>query len=137
MLKGTFLRQYKHAVSLNMVFVYAVTGSAQALEEYEVAQGDRLVIDSDTGKHLFFTIDAADEHIALMITRKGNVAVDTSKFDRLAAKVKAAGGDLGQEIAKIAAAEIMGIAPAVAVAAPAPVAAEPRVESPAEEHTGE
>lgn len=117
-----YLRSYKKSDGkggVRTVFVYEVNGNEAAIAEYKKSQGDHYVQDDDTGKSLFFTIDFAGDNGSLIITSKGEAIVDTEEYDKAASQVAQAGGNLGEEIAKIAAQRLMGGAPApVAEAAP-------------------
>lgn len=117
-----YLRSYKKSDGkggVRTVFVYEVNGNEAAIAEYKKSQGDHFVQDEETGKALFFTIDFAGDNGKLLITSKGEAIVDTEEYDKAASQVAQAGGNLGEEIAKIAAQRLMGVAPS---APEAPVA---------------
>lgn len=52
-------------------YVYVVTGSADALDAYENAKGDYLVIDKDTDKHLWFSNKNIGNLGELIVTAEG------------------------------------------------------------------
>ena len=123
-LNGTFQRSYKKRDKNNNlvdVFVYTVTGSKEAIEAYEKAQGEFLRKDDATGKHLWFSTRYVGDNAKLIITEKGNVVADMSEFSKAASLASQFGGNLGQELARNAAAQLMGGASASATVAPAPV----------------
>jgi hypothetical protein len=122
-MKAKYVRCYKKADGnggVRTVFVYEVNGSADQLAKYKISQGDHFVEDDDSGKALFFTVDFMGDNAELIITAKNNVVQNTEEYDKQASLVAQAGGDLGAEIAKIAAQRLMGVTP---VAETAPVAA--------------
>jgi hypothetical protein len=105
-----------------VVFVHEVSGNADELAAYEAAQGEFFRKDDVSGKALFFDVALAADTGKLGISEKtGNVYVDTSDFDRDAAAVAAAGGDLGAELAKAYAQKYVmgGVTANVAIPAPA------------------
>lgn len=128
-LNGTFQRSYKKRDKNNNlvdVFVYSVTGSKDAIEAYEKAQGEFLRTDETTGKHLFFSTRYVGESAKLIITEKGNVVPDMSEFAKAHSLASQFGGNLGQELARNAAAQLMGSASgATTVAQPAETEANP------------
>ncbi len=119
MLKTRFVRSYKKADGkggVRTVFVYEVTGDAKALAQYEKIQGDNFR-KSEEGVALHFSTRHIGNTGSLIITSSGKVVADTSKFDQAASLSAQYGGNLGQEIAKISAMELMG-----GNSTPAPVA---------------
>lgn len=110
-LKGTFVRSYKKLDKNGVlvdVFVYAVTGSKEAIAEYGRVQGEFLRVDEDTKHPLFFTTRYVGEVSPLIITEKGNVVADMSEFSKAASLASQFGGNLGQELARAAASKLMG-----------------------------
>jgi len=103
---------------LTTVFVYAVSGTEEQLASFKEAMGDNFR-ESEEGQALWFSITSA-----------GKVVPDMSKFDQAASLASQYGGNLGLELARIAAAQLMGLQPA---AATVPVIAAPVVEKPAVE----
>ncbi len=128
-LNGTFQRSYKKRDKNNNlvdVFVYTVTGSKEAIEEYAKAQGEFLRTEEATGKHLWFSTRYVGDSAKLIITEKGNVVADMSEFAKAASLASQFGGNLGVELARNAAAQLMGTSSAPsAVAQPAVTEANP------------
>lgn len=113
-LNGTFARSYKKRNKNNElvdVFVYHVTGSKEAVDAYEKTQGEFLRKDETTGKPLFFSTRYVGDNAKLIITEKGSVVPDMSEFSKAASLASQFGGNLGQELARNAAAKLMGGAP--------------------------
>jgi len=102
----------------NKVFVYSVSGTEAQLEEFKTAQGDNHRVDDKTGEPLWFTTRCVGNSGTLIITTNGKVVPDMSAFDQAASLAKQYGGNLGQELAKAAAAQLIG----GGVNTPAPVA---------------
>jgi hypothetical protein len=113
-LKATFLRQYRKKSTIpgqpgRMVFVYAVSGSPEAVQAYEAAQGDNLIHDDVTKAPLMFTINPGPARVNDVIQTGGingspvQFRIDTSELDRTAAIVAQYGGNLGQALAEQAA----------------------------------
>lgn len=108
-LNGTFVRSYKK--NGKDVFVYAVTGSKEATDKYEQTQGEFFRKDDTTGNGLFFSTRYVGEKVPLIITEKGNVVADMSEYAKAASLASQFGGNLGVELAKNAAAKLMGSSP--------------------------
>ena len=96
--------------SANTVFVYTVTGTEPELEKYEEIQGENFRKDTETGVPLFFTTRCAPQNASLVITQANKVVVDMSAFDQAASLAKQYGGNLGQELAREAASQLMNVA---------------------------
>lgn len=107
-MKAKKLRSYRKAGTGNVVFVYAVSGTPEQIAAFEKAQGTNLKKDENTGAPLWFTTRYAGETCDLTITSKGVVIADMSKFDAAASLSAQYGGNLGQELAKTAAASLIG-----------------------------
>ena len=105
-LNGTFVRSYKK--NGKDVFVYAVTGSKEATEKYKETQGEFYRQDDTTGNGLFFSTRYVGDNTKLIITEKGNVVADMSEFAKAASLASQFGGNLGTELARNAAAKLMG-----------------------------
>ncbi len=104
----------------NVVFRYTVNGTPAELEAYKKAQGEFYREQDITKKPLFFTTRSAGNSANLIITQKGKVIVDMSKFDAAASLVAQYGGNLGAELAKAAVADLLsGSNSSTPVAAPA------------------
>jgi hypothetical protein len=86
------------------VFVYTITGDAEALTDYRKTQGDNYRA-SESGEPLYFTTTPAATDICSMrknLTGKnaGKWNLDTAEFRKDRAIVEMAGGNLGQAIAE-------------------------------------
>ncbi len=108
-----------------LVFRYTVHGTPAQIEEYKKAQGD-FYRATETGTPLFFTTRSAGSADDLIITQKGKVIVDMSKFDAAASLVSQYGGNLGQELAKAAVLNLLGNSSPAPVNQPV-VAADPNL----------
>jgi len=108
-MKGKFRNQYRSKAG-NVVFVFTVTGSAEQLEAYKKAQGDNYREDEETKAPLYFTTNYTGDNIKLVLNRAGDrVLVDNSDIEKAVSMSKQLGGNLGQEIAKLQAKQILGI----------------------------
>lgn len=116
-MKIKLLRSYR-SKNGHAVFVYAVSGSAEQLAAYKKAQGENYREDENKTP-LFFTTRCVGNTGELIITTNGKVVADMSKFDQAASIASQYGGNFGQELAKAAAASLMGSS--AHTAAPAPV----------------
>ena len=106
-MKGKYLRSYV-SKNGNDTFVYTVTGTPAQLEQFKAAQGDNYR-ESEDGTPLFFTTRFAGDNVNFMISQtSGRVTVDNSEFKKAHSLVKQYGGNLGQEMAKAAAARLVG-----------------------------
>jgi len=114
----SYLRSYR-SKNGNATFVYTVNGSASDLASYADAQGEFYREDEQTGKALWFTTRCIGKHGKLIITSKGNIVPDMSAFDQASSIAAQYGGNFGQELAKQAAQDILGINPSTP-AQPAP-----------------
>lgn len=131
-MKAVQLRSYRKAGTGNPVFVYGVTGNPTELEAYKEAQGSNFREDDKTGQALWFTTRFVGKSADLIITSKGSVVADTSAFDQAASIAAQYGGNLGQELAKQAALNLLGFAPPAPAPVEAPVA-QPEAEADASE----
>jgi len=118
-MKVTLLRSYR-SKNGNATFVYGVKGSSADLESYKSAQGD-FYREDDNGVPLWFTTRCIGDNGKLIITTNGNIVPDMSAFDKAASLAAQYGGNFGQELARSAAAAILGtdVSEAPAEAAPA------------------
>ena len=101
-LNGQSLRQYRNGKG-NLVFVYRVSGTPEALEAYKTAQGANLRHeDDDPAKApLFFTTVPSDvKRIDIIQTRDGGWIMDTSELDAAAALTARFGGNFGNVYAQ-------------------------------------
>ena len=106
----------------NPVFVYSVSGSESDLAAYKEAQGEHFRTD-DNGNALWFTTRCVGDNGSLIITTKGNIVPDMSKFDQAASLAAQYGGNFGDALANMTAASILG------TSVPAPEAAPAKVEA--------
>jgi len=111
----------------NVTFVYEVSGDEKSIADFKKAQGE-FFRESEKGVPLWFTTKFIGERGTLIVTEKGTITPDMSKFDAAASIASQYGGNLGQELAKQAAADLLGnsgntaapaMAPAAEAAAPA------------------
>ena len=105
------------------VFVYAVDGTDEQLAAYKEAQGDTYR-ESDDGESLWFSTRCVGDSGSLITTSKGTFAPDMSAYDKAASLASQYGGNLGQELAKNAAAGLLASSTAAPVATPAPAKSE-------------
>ena len=110
-MKIKFLRSYR-SKNGNTTFVYVVNGTQAQLTEFKEIQGDYFR-ESDDGKALWFTTRYCGEIASLVLTGGDNPRYipDMSAFEKAASLSKQFGGDLGQELAKQAAAELLSTNP--------------------------
>lgn len=104
-MKGTLIRSYK-SQNGNDVFVYGVTGTEKELSEFKSAQSD-FYREDEQGRPLWFTTRSAGSSSDMIITSKGKVIADMSGYNSAASLAKQFGGNLGQELAKQAVAELL------------------------------
>jgi hypothetical protein len=116
-MKIKLIRSYRKKGTGNVVFVYGVSGSKEQLEAYKKAQGDNYV-EAEDGTPLWFTTRCVGQSGNLIITSAGKVIADMSAFEQAASLASQYGGNLGEELAKQAAASLLGTG---AVSTPAPV----------------
>lgn len=100
---------------LTTVFVYAVSGTEEQLASFKEAMGDNFR-ESEDGQPLWFSTRCVGNDGSLIITSAGKVVPDMSKFDQAASLASQYGGNLGLELARIAAAQLMGLQPVVVTA---------------------
>lgn len=91
----------------NKVFVYAVSGTKEQLEKFKTASGE-FYREDEQGNPLWFTTRSVGNTGELVITTNGKIVPDMSKFDQAASLAKQYGGNLGEELAKHAAAALLG-----------------------------
>lgn len=106
----------------NATFVYVVSGNESDLEAFKTAQGDYHRVDED-GNPLWFTTRCIGPQGKLIITTNGNVVPDMSAFDQAASLAEQYGGNFGAELAKAAAAALVGGTASTPQATPAKVEA--------------
>lgn len=91
-------------VIVNTVFVYRVTGSPEEIKDYTDSKGDYLTTDVD-GAPLLFTVSPSPTDVCKLYKvlggdNAGQYKLDMSEFRKDMAIVAAAGGNMGQEIAR-------------------------------------
>jgi len=118
-MNAKFNKTYRSKRSGKLVFMYTVHGTVAELEAYRDAQGINLRETVD-GTPLFYSTSYKGERTDLICTSEGKIIADTSEFDKMASLAEAYGGNLGAEIAKAAAQNLMGYAPKAAAPATAP-----------------
>ena len=91
----------------NKVFVYTVSGSKEELEKFKAVQGENHRED-ETGRPLWFTTRSVGNSGKLIITTNNKVVPDMSAFDQAASLAAQYGGNLGEQLAKAAAAQLLG-----------------------------
>lgn len=105
------------------VFVYSVNGTDEQLAAYKEAVGVDNYRESDDGEPLWFSTRCVGDSGSLITTSKGTFAPDMSAFDKAASLAAQYGGNLGQELARNAAASLLSSsgsnAPAATVSQPA------------------
>jgi hypothetical protein len=94
----------------NTVFVYTVEGTPAQIDAYKAAQGDNYR-ETEDGTSLWFTTRCIGNNGTLIITEKGKIVPDMSAFEQAASLAKQFGGNFGQELAKQAVANILGVNP--------------------------
>jgi hypothetical protein len=107
-MKIKLIRSYRKSTTGNTVFVYAVSGTPAQIEAFKTAQGDNLVIDTESGAPLWFTTRCIGQAGTLVITSKGKVVPDMSAFEQAASLAKQYGGNFGQELARASVAQLLG-----------------------------
>lgn len=105
-MKISLIRSYR-SKNGNPTFVYGVSGSEADLEAFKKAQGEYYRED-DNGTPLWFTTRCVGPAGKLIITTNGNIVPDMSAFDQAASMAAQYGGNFGQELAKAAAANLIG-----------------------------
>lgn len=91
----------------NKVFVYSVTGTKAQLEAFKTAQGENYR-EAEDGTPLWFTVRCVGETGSLIITTNNRIVPDMSAFDQANSLAQQYGGNFGQELAKLAAMQILG-----------------------------
>ncbi len=101
-----------------LVFVYAAVNWTPAqIEAFKAAQGDnfRATEEGDkraaAGTPLYFTTRTMGANGIIGITSKGKVFADMSEYETTANLVAQFGGNFGQELARAAAAKLIGGSP--------------------------
>lgn len=108
---GSYKKINKNGALITM-FRCVVRGTPKELEDFKATQGGNHRQDETTGDYLYFTSRPVGKSFDLVKTRgsesrPAQYIPDSSELDLEKAIVANAGGDLGQEIAKIAAHQYM------------------------------
>lgn len=101
-------RSYRSKNTGTPVFVYTVSGNASELQSYESIQGEYYREDTKTGEPLWFTTRCVGDTGNLIITTNDKIVADMSEFDKAASVAAQYGGNLGEQLASIAAAKLLG-----------------------------
>ena len=109
-------RSYRSKNTGTPVFVYTVSGNASELQSYESIQGEYYREDTKTGEPLWFTTRCVGDTGNLIITTNDKIVADMSEFDKAASVAAQYGGNLGEQLASIAAAKLLGGSSSPAVA---------------------
>lgn len=91
----------------NKVFVYTVSGTEAQLASYKSAVGENYREDDETKEPLWFTTRCVGNSGNLIITKNNKVVADMSAFDQAASLAAQYGGNLGQELARAAASQLI------------------------------
>jgi hypothetical protein len=108
-MKIILARSY-HKPNRNTTFVYRVIGNPSDLEAFKNIKGKHYCEDSD-GTPLWFTTCFVGREGKLIITDDGEILPDMGLYDQAASIVAQYGGDLGQELARLAADKFLGLSP--------------------------
>lgn len=105
---AVYLKTYVSS-SKKRMFLYAITkATPEMLAKFKEIKGEHYAEDAE-GRPLFHTSYSTDDQIELIITKNGKIMEDRSEQERLRVKVEQFGGDLGAEMAKLAAAQLFGV----------------------------
>jgi hypothetical protein len=111
MLKATYHSKYNTINKNNqptVVFRYIVSGTESELADYKTAVGDKFR-PSDDGRPFFFSTAWNGDVVNLGIAQKtGKVYMDTAPLDKLNSLVSRYPGALGNAMAQLGAAQILG-----------------------------
>ena len=103
-------RNYKKAGST--VFVYTFLNLKEEQKTALKTIQKDFYREDETGNPLWFTTRFVGEKAEVVANEKsGKLYADTSKLDQAASLAAQYGGNLGQELAKISAAQLLGVAP--------------------------
>jgi hypothetical protein len=101
-------RSYRSKNTGTPVFVYTVSGNASDLQSFESIQGEYYREDTKTGEPLWFTTRCVGDNGNLIITTNDKIVADMSEFDKAASVAAQYGGNLGEQLASIAASKLLG-----------------------------
>jgi hypothetical protein len=110
-LKVTFLRSYRSKQG-TVTFVYKVTGSAEAMEQYKEVQGSFYREDETTGEVLYFTTRYMGATGNILITANDKIVADMSEFEKAASLVGQFSGVFAEKLAEASVRKLLGGAPA-------------------------
>lgn len=103
-------RNYKKTGST--VFVYTFLNLSDVNKEKLKAAQKDFYREDEAGNPLWFTTRFVGETAKVVVNEKtGKLYADTSALDQAASLAAQYGGNLGQELAKISAAQLLGVAP--------------------------
>jgi hypothetical protein len=87
-MKGTLINDYI-SKNGNLTQRYAVSGTQDELEEFDLAQGSNLKIDEETGDRVYHTIYGGAKEVIIGISQKsGKVYIDTMAAKRKLAEAR-------------------------------------------------
>ena len=112
-LTAQYARKYRK--NGNNVFIYLVSGTADALKAYAEAQGTNHRVDEKTGKPIFFSNKSFGLSGDLTITSNGKVIFDDTKLTMAADMVERLNETsplMAEQMAKAFAAQLLGSQPA-------------------------
>jgi hypothetical protein len=102
-----YVSTYISSTRTRMFLYTIVDASPEMIAKYKEIKAENYQEDED-GNPLFHTSFSTDDEIKLIITKNGKVMEDRSEQERLMVKVKQFGGNLGDEMAKLTAAQLFG-----------------------------
>ena len=112
-MKAKLKRSYKKLNKkgdLTSVFVYGVSGKQDEIDQFKEIQGD-FFREHEDGTPLWFSTKFVGNDADLLITSNNKIVADMSKFDQADSLSKQYGGNLGSELAKLGAMQLMGMTP--------------------------
>lgn len=107
---ATSTRNYKK--NGNTVFVYTFLNLSPEKKAVLKSVQKDFYREDEAGNPLWFTTRYSGDKVDVVANEQsGKLYADTSKLDKAASLAKQYGGNLGQELAKISAAQLLGVAP--------------------------
>lgn len=97
-LTGKLLSSYIKVETGNRVYRYLVNGSDSELKAFKESVGDKLKLDPDTGKPIFFATRYVSDNIKILITSEGKAVTDDTEISKLKALVDQYGIDVARLI---------------------------------------
>jgi hypothetical protein len=107
-MEATYLRQHASKTTGTQVFVYALKGTDADLQRVRDIQGDNHRTDKVTGVDLWFTTRYSGDNVKVIITDNDKIVPDLGDIKKMESLSKQFEGKLGEEIAKQAAAMLLG-----------------------------